>query len=230
MSLALQLCPLRPCQNYPFDNWIFLFQNVIFLFKNIHCLFYIPHWKWSTITNTQSALWLLMAWCFSTRPSVDTVLIIHPSVSSGLWVNIHPNAYGHLTHWRWVMHICISKLTIIGSEYGLSAGHQAIIWNIAGILLIFPLGANFSEIFIKIHTSSFKKRHLKMLSVKCYPFCFGLNMLAYHIFTVCHPKRFRISWHAQGSLSGTLKTFIEAMFTYIIISAWHVWTDVYKIV
>ena len=34
---------------------------------------------------------------------------------------------------------------------------QAIIWTSAGILLIDPLGANFSEFFIEIHTYSFKK-------------------------------------------------------------------------
>ena len=52
-----------------------------------------------------------------------------------------------LTHWCWVTHICVNKLTIIGSDNGLSPGcHQAIIWTNAGILLIGPLGTNFSEI------------------------------------------------------------------------------------
>ena len=46
-----------------------------------------------------------------------------------------------LTHWCWVMHICVSKLIIIRSDNGLSPGrHQAIIWTNAGILLIGPLG------------------------------------------------------------------------------------------
>ena len=53
------------------------------------------------------------------------------------------------------MHICISKLTIIGSDNGLSPGRrEAIIWINAGILLI---GPNFSEILISIQTFSFKK-------------------------------------------------------------------------
>ena len=57
-----------------------------------------------------------------------------------------------LTHWGRVTHICASKLTIIiGSNNGLSAERrQAIIWNNAGILLIGPLGTNFSEILIEI--------------------------------------------------------------------------------
>ena len=75
-------------------------------------------------------------------------------------------------------HICINKLTIIGSDNGLSPGRrQAIIWTNAGILLIGPLGTNFSEILIEIITFSFKKMHLKMLSVKWRPSCLGLNVL-----------------------------------------------------
>ena len=76
------------------------------------------------------------------------------------------------------MHICISKLTIIGPDNGLSPGrHQAIKGTSAGILLIRPLGTNFSEILIGIQTFSFKKMYLKMLSAKWQPFCLGLNVL-----------------------------------------------------
>ena len=83
-----------------------------------------------------------------------------------------------LTYWGRVTHICISKLTIIGSDNGLSPGRrQAIIWTNAGILLIGPLGTNFIEILIGIQTFSFKKMHLKISSVKWRPFCLGLNML-----------------------------------------------------
>ena len=56
------------------------------------------------------------------------------------------------------MHKCISKLNIIGLDNGLSpAQHQAIIWTNAGMLLILPLGTNFSEMLIEIGTFSFKK-------------------------------------------------------------------------
>ena len=82
-----------------------------------------------------------------------------------------------LTHWGWVTHICISKLTIIGSDNGLSPSRrQASIWTNAGILLIGPLGTNFSEILIKIHTFSFNKMHLKMSCGKCRPSCLSLNV------------------------------------------------------
>ena len=44
------------------------------------------------------------------------------------------------------MHLCVSKLTTIGSDNGLLPDrHQAIIQINAGILLIGPLGTNFSE-------------------------------------------------------------------------------------
>ena len=76
------------------------------------------------------------------------------------------------------MHICVGKLTIIGSDDGLSPGRrQGINWTNAGILLIGPLGTNFSEILIAIETFSFKKKHLKILCGKCQPFCLGLNVL-----------------------------------------------------
>ena len=76
-----------------------------------------------------------------------------------------------LTHWGRVTHLCVGKLTIIGSDNGLSPGRcQAIILTIAGILLIEPLGTNFSEIIIRIQTFSFKKMHLKMASAKWRPF------------------------------------------------------------
>ena len=83
-----------------------------------------------------------------------------------------------LTHWGRVTHICVGELTIICSDNGLSPGRrQAIIWTNAGILLIVPLGTNFSEISIGIQTFSFKKLHLKMSSAKWRPFCLGLNVL-----------------------------------------------------
>ena len=64
-----------------------------------------------------------------------------------------------LTHWGRATHIYVGKLTIIGSDNGLSPGRrQAIIWTNAGILLIGPLGTNFSEILIEIHAFSFKKK------------------------------------------------------------------------
>ena len=69
-------------------------------------------------------------------------------------------------------HTCVSRLTITGSDNGLSPGQrQAIIWTNAGILLIGLLGTNFSEKLIEILTFSFTKMRLKVSSAKWRPFC-----------------------------------------------------------
>ena len=94
-----------------------------------------------------------------------------------------------LTYWSRVMHICIGKLTIIGSDNGLLPGLRlAIIWTNVGILLIGPLETNFSEIPIEIQTFSMKKTCLKMLSAKCCPFCLGLNVFCYTCWYSCTMK------------------------------------------
>ena len=90
-------------------------------------------------------------------------------------------AFKRLTHWGRVTHICVGKITLIGSDNGLSPRRrQAIISTNAGILLIGPLGTNFSENLIGIQTFSFKKMPFKMSSAKWRPFCLGLNELTFH--------------------------------------------------
>ena len=114
------------------------------------------------------------------RALVGNKFVDHSDVAGASPVDAAPTHYIfiHLTHWGQVMHICISKLIIIGSDNGLSPGRpQAIIGTNAGILSIGPIGTNFSEILIEIDTFSFKKVRLKMLSGKWRPFCFGLNVL-----------------------------------------------------
>ena len=84
-----------------------------------------------------------------------------------------------LNQWGRVTHICVSKLTVIGSDNGLSPDQrQAIIWTDTGLLLIGPLGTNISEILIGILTFLLKKMHLKVSSAKRQPFCLSLNVLS----------------------------------------------------
>ena len=85
-----------------------------------------------------------------------------------------------LTHGGRVIHICVNKLTIIGSDDGLSpdawlapSHYLNQCWNIG------PLGTNFSEISFEIDTFSFKKIHLKISSGKWRPNCLGLNVLTH---------------------------------------------------
>ena len=101
--------------------------------------------------------------------------------------------YFVLTHSGRVTHICVSKLTIIDSDNGLSPGRrQAIIWTNARILLIGPLGTNFSDILNGIQTFSFKKVHLKMSSAKWRSFPLGLNVLMFSF------DIFILSWRLHG--------------------------------
>ena len=82
------------------------------------------------------------------------------------------------THWGRATPPFVSNLPIIGSDNGLSPGrYQAIIRTNAGILLIEPLGANFSEILMVIHAFSFTKLYLKLSSAIWQSFCLGLNVL-----------------------------------------------------
>ena len=99
------------------------------------------------------------------------------------WVDLNDPTYQHHnrwinSHWAREMHICIIKLTIIGSDNGLSPGrHQAMICTNAGILLISLLGTNSTDILIEVHIFLLKTMHLKISSWKCWPFCIGLNVL-----------------------------------------------------
>ena len=79
-------------------------------------------------------------------------------------------------------HICVNKLTTIGSDNGLApTRRQTIIWTNAGILLIGHLWTNLSEILNEICIFIFKKKHLKMLFGKCRPFCLGPNVLKHSL-------------------------------------------------
>ena len=105
--------------------------------------------------------------------------------------------------------ICISKLTIIGPDNGLSPGRcQAIIWTLVGILLIRTFGTNFSEILCEIHTFSSKKMYLKMPSAKWRQFCVLTLDILYSFrerqkwFWFCTSSR---HWHHVGNHPGVDK-------------------------
>ena len=82
----------------PFCRWHFnhilltlkwlghIFQNLISFSDAVHLMCNIFIWNWSNTMNVYSALWILMAWCFSTRASVATVLTTHPCISRCLRV------------------------------------------------------------------------------------------------------------------------------------------------
>ena len=146
---------------------IFSLKNA---FENVVCQIAIivsqPQWKICCYSVN-----LLVKYFLWTIKSSSTEMYWHVFLSLVI-MNI---CQEKLTHWGWMMHICLSKLSIIGSDNGLSPGRrQAIIWTSVGILLIKSLGTNFREILIGIHKFSFRqKMHLKMSSGKWRPFCLG---------------------------------------------------------
>ena len=116
-----------------------------------------------------------------TAPGVGIAI---PTSSVSLFSQILALAKHTLIHWGRVTHVCVGKLTTIGSDNGLSPGRrQAIIWTNDGILLIWTLGTNCSDILSEINSFSFKKTHLKMSSAKWRLSRLGLNELTikYHV-------------------------------------------------
>ena len=184
--LPMHVNTLRSKQNgqhFPDDIFkcIFLNENVWILIKI--SFNFVPKGP----INNIPALVQVMAWCRPGAKPLSKPLMVrlskHIYVTQPRWVIVFHDEKFHqtpqfwelmetatiilcfskLTHWGQVTHICVSKLSILGSDNGLSPDRrQAIIWTNAGILLIWPLGTNFSEILIAINTFSFMKMHLKM--------------------------------------------------------------------
>ena len=106
-----------------------------------------------------------------------------------------------LIHWGQVMHTCIRKIIIIGSDNGLLPDWcQAIFWTNAGLLLIWLLGTNFSGILIKNHTFLFKEIIWKcclenvchfVLASMCYEFIYDLWNLPFWTRILIHEFVFR---------------------------------------
>ena len=74
-------------------------------------------------------------------------------------------------------HICVGNLTIIVSDNGLSPyRRQAIIWTIAEILLIGPLGTNLSEFFYQNSNICIQENAFENVVCKLTSICLGLNV------------------------------------------------------
>ena len=218
-------------------DFAYHFEECDLIFENLWTLFFIYHQFGITIICDYSMTSLKYYNDFFLNVKTHLLFYILPKVDKILWVvwsewvveimpcMPYPDQYmqmsckvllmlfcgwwGHsaLTHWGRVTHICVSKLTIIGSDNGLSPGRrQAINWTNAGILLIRTLGTNFSETLSEIRAFSFNKMHLKISSAKWRPFCLGLNVLAVH----WKQSKIRVSSHKPSHipcLSSSLTIF-----------------------
>ena len=128
----------------------------------------LMHWMSSKLMRAASCEWYNI-YIYLDKYCVQHLVLDHKDKNYCKWV---------LTHWGRVTHICLSKLTIIGSDNGLAPGRcQAIFRTNSGILLIGALGTNFCEILSKIHTFSFIKWVWKCHLWKRLQFCLGLNVL-----------------------------------------------------
>ena len=109
------------------------------------------------------------------RDQLGTIVITSEGIRSldGLHVVEYKEAE-YINSFRSRTHIYVGNLKIIVSDNGLSPGGCQVI---AGMLSIGSLGTNLSESLI--HKPSFEKKHLNISSVKCRPFCLGLNVLRY---------------------------------------------------
>ena len=94
---------------------------------------------------------------FTARFPVCTVPVCNVPISHNQrWTSLMMHIHVCATHYGRVTHISVGKLTIIGSDNGLALDRrQSIIWTNVEKVLIGPLGTNFSEILIEIHTFSF---------------------------------------------------------------------------
>ena len=142
---------------------------------------------YSSPSHHRNHCWFIVNWFQSLWTSFNGILIrievfsfseIYLKILPAKWLPVHssPNIS---SHWGLVAHKYISRLIIIGADNGFLLGQcQAIIWTNTGILLIGPLGTNFSELLIKIYSFSFREMHLKISSGTWWPFCLGLNVLS----------------------------------------------------
>ena len=142
----------------------------------------IKFWSWAIYFNECSSQ-ILSAY----------ILICHFCINAPGHKNIDTR-FLYLTYWGRVMHICVSKLTIIGSDNGLSPGRrQAIIWTNAGIVN-WTLGNKFqwnlNRIqYIFIQENAFEDVVCEMASMSSRPQCVKFLNWAIYIMKI-NPKFF----------------------------------------
>ena len=74
----------------PWNNWVILFKKQFLVL---------------VVQKYQSSLWVLMAWCYSTRASVSTVMIMHPCASRYFM----SKNFKKISFFSIIMFFCISK-------------------------------------------------------------------------------------------------------------------------
>ena len=123
---------------------------------------HFQNWDWRDLKSLELELELELK---SLELELELKLIVSSGI--GIGIGIENNGIGiELKKWNWPQP-CLSP-----------GRRQAIIWTNAGILLIGPLGTNFSEILVKIIKFSSNKVLSKVSSGKRWPSCLSLNVLS----------------------------------------------------
>ena len=137
----------------------FVIVKCLFLSENFAHVFWLQSLRVHCWTDNKSTLVEVMACRQRWQPMTKVTNAI--MISSG---------QNELTHWGRVTHTYVAKLTIIGSDNGLSPERrQAIIWTSAGILLIGPLRTRNWNIFIEENT--FENVVCEILFISSRPQC-----------------------------------------------------------
>ena len=115
--------------------------------QSLYIYMYIMHSKMIILHQTKYIIYIIIYdLCLLWYLNIHMVALVHGNDDINMKFQ-KLNFVSLLTHWGRVTHLCISKLTTMISDNGLSPEWcQSIIWTNAGILLIGTLGTKFSEI------------------------------------------------------------------------------------
>ena len=160
-------------------------------------------WWYQAITWTSTDLLLLMFY--------NIHMSKFPIYLSVSWVwKLYLKNYGHISQGQWVKQLFEAQWyiyvsidwTIISSDNALSPiWHQAIIWTNDDVYSIKPYGTHFNEILFKIQKFSFKEMHLKISSVKQWPFRFSLIVLKF----ISSLLTLILSWWQQRTMPAVVR-------------------------
>ena len=155
-KLAQQFVKKQACCAFRNIVWKLQSCSTIRLFKmrymitsNISCIYislYVTTWI-LILTQHPWYSWIRFMFCYM------TVVVYYRFPYQYLLIDTE--VIPLFSHWGQVAHICVGKLTIIGSDNG---RRQAIIRTNAGMLLIATRETNVNKILIAIHAFSFKKK------------------------------------------------------------------------
>ena len=133
-------------ENLSFGFWCVLYWRFYDIFLNLSRVYMGVVWKSEMDRVLMKVDFCRLQEIYMTQKQINETWKTHINLAHNhVTLKVNPSfpVFPHtdpLTHWGWAMHICVSDLTSIGSDNGLSPGRrQAIIRTNAGILLIRPL-------------------------------------------------------------------------------------------